>query len=143
MFANVQKHKRSRSSLSSTSKKDCIIQEVPPIPPPRSAPTTCRRPRRNIGDTIFITSSSSVYVNYKNENVLRIVNSKETKCEQINKSDDDNNFYVNSARKHVYRDVAIFKTIVVEGYDRELQEINCFIGISRFLFSVLFTLRIL
>lgn len=131
MFTSA-KHKRSRSSLSSN-KRVSNFDEVPPIPPPRSAPATCRRPRRNIGDTIFITSSSRVYVNYQNDDItITNVNYLNETCEIV-KQQRNKNIYANSEQNDV-TDIAKFKLIVIEGYNRELQEINCFIGISCFLF---------
>lgn len=128
MFGNEkQHHKRSVSSVSNGHKKSdrTFSQVVPPIPPPRSAPSTCRRLRRNIGDTIFITSSSSVYVNHKNDDILVIVG--EPKSDVVRET-----IYVNNRNKNK-SDLPKFKLILVEeGCGTELQEINCFIGTYTF-----------
>ncbi|KAJ8970097.1 hypothetical protein NQ314_001387 [Rhamnusium bicolor] len=53
-------HHHSRS-ISFTGKKDYPHSEVP-LRPTRSAPSTWKKPRRNVGDTVFITSPSKVYI---------------------------------------------------------------------------------
>ncbi|RZC38474.1 uncharacterized protein BDFB_001401, partial [Asbolus verrucosus] len=40
-----------------------------PVPPPRSAPTTWRRPRRNVGDRVFVSSPTKVYFDYVDDNL--------------------------------------------------------------------------
>lgn len=63
---SVDRHKRSKSS---SVVRAATVRAVPlgdsrPTPPPRSAPSTIRRPRRsNVGDRVCITSTSVVLLN--------------------------------------------------------------------------------
>lgn len=42
----------------------------PPPPPPRSAPATYRRrPRREVGDRVFVTSPTAVLIEFRDENL--------------------------------------------------------------------------
>lgn len=132
MFTSDSKHKRSGSSLSN--KRDCFT-DIPPIPPPRSAPTTFRRPRRNIGDTIYIASSSSVYLNFKNDYLNQNYEQKRDQNHNQNKVQKNVKVKENDEEENA---VSKFKNKVYEGYNRELQEINCFIGISCFLFCFIY-----
>lgn len=59
---DIVNHKRSSSFLNSRGR------QPPPPPPPRSAPTTCRRPRRELGDRVFVTSPTAVLIEFRDEN---------------------------------------------------------------------------
>lgn len=58
-------HRRSSSCISSYRR---VGTRVPPPAPPRSAPATCRRPRRELGDRVFVTSPTAVFIEFRDEN---------------------------------------------------------------------------
>lgn len=70
-------HRRSSSSVSSRRR------QPPPAPPPRSAPATCRRPRRQVGDRVFVTSPTAVFIEYRDD-----ANSNGISGERVGSSDD-------------------------------------------------------
>lgn len=51
-------HQRSASFVNSRGRH-------PPPPPPRSAPATCRRPRRELGDRVFVTSPTAILIGFR------------------------------------------------------------------------------
>lgn len=78
------RHRRSISSKSIKKKNNesqFFTPESPPMPPPRSAPSTYRKPRRNVGDTVFVSSSSRVLLDYSDGNTkaLRILDAESVK----------------------------------------------------------------
>ncbi|KRT84895.1 hypothetical protein AMK59_1026 [Oryctes borbonicus] len=116
--------KRTLSSFSGKKKNSCSK----PIPPPRSLPTTFRKPRKNVGDVVFISSTSKVYLEFKDDNYnyacLRRQNvplndeAVENKCELI---------YVNVLDDRTRGNVPTFKNKFYIGA-LESQEISCYIG---------------
>ncbi|ERL89690.1 hypothetical protein D910_07053 [Dendroctonus ponderosae] len=69
------RHRRSISSKSIKRKNNeaqFFTPESPPMPPPRSAPSTYRKPRRNVGDTVCVSSSSRVLLDYSDENTKAV-----------------------------------------------------------------------
>lgn len=112
-------HKRSVSSASKGRKNEI------PLPPPRSLPATWRKPRKNVGDRVFVASSSVVYLEFFDENAKRVESVlknlgelKETT--EINKSSEE------QIRK--FKDWAIFRNTYCDLEDFEFQEVCLFIG---------------
>lgn len=62
-------HRRSASFVNSRGRQ-------PPPPPPRSAPATCRRPRRELGDRVAVTSPTAVLIEFRDENSNVVVGEK-------------------------------------------------------------------
>lgn len=62
--------RRSSKSLRSIYKSETkfFTPVSAPIPPPRSAPATIRKSRRNVGDTVFISSSSKLLIKHEDNN---------------------------------------------------------------------------
>ncbi|GJQ85343.1 hypothetical protein Trydic_g12649 [Trypoxylus dichotomus] len=114
-----------RSGNFSGKKKDSSFK---PIPPPRSLPTTFRKPRKNIGDVVLISSTSKVYLEFRDDNYnyacLRRQNvpltdeAVEKKCELI---------YVNVLDSRTKGNISKFKNKFYVGA-LESQEISCYIA---------------
>ncbi|KAJ3642091.1 hypothetical protein Zmor_024907 [Zophobas morio] len=64
---SVGENPRHRRSVSTGSGRRS--EKIAPVPPPRSAPTTCRRPRRHVGDRVFVSSPTKVYLDYVDDNL--------------------------------------------------------------------------
>lgn len=64
--------RRSSKSLRSIYKNETkfFTPVSAPIPPPRSAPATIRKSRRNVGDTVFISSSSKLLIKHDDNNAV-------------------------------------------------------------------------
>lgn len=127
MIVSDPKHRRSGSSLSH--KRNVSVPV--PIPPPRSAPTTYRRPRRNIGDIVYITSPTKVYLEFYDENLTNV---RADECASKEANYYDKQTHVIDVEKHARNKsrgfVPKLKFKIIEGA-AELQEINCFIGKKR------------
>lgn len=105
-------HRRSSSVFASQGRRG----RTPPAPPPRSAPATCRRPRRAVGDRVFVTSPTAVLIEFRDEN-SNIVGRQGGKAE---KNEEE-------AAKANRGDVAKFRNrSEVDGL--EWQELDIFIG---------------
>jgi hypothetical protein len=68
---SVGENPRHRRSVSSTSGRR--PESSVPVPPPRSAPTTWRRPRRHVGDRVFVSSPTRVYLDYTDDNLKSVM----------------------------------------------------------------------
>lgn len=77
MWQGRDGHRRSSSSAS------CKGRREPPAPPPRSAPGTCRRPRREVGDRVYVTSPTAVLIEFRDENSNVIVSKSEEQSQII------------------------------------------------------------
>lgn len=83
MSSRTEKHQRCVSASSHTQNAHAPAQNVygpAPKPPPRaarSAPNTFRRPRRNVGDIVTISSHSKVFLELKDHNYEEYVKSNE------------------------------------------------------------------
>lgn len=117
--------KRRRSGSSLSHRRNVFVPV--PIPPPRSAPTTYRRPRRNIGDIVYITSPTKVYLDFYDENLTNI---RVDGCvdEEVKHCDEQPHVDIDKPVRNKSRGfVPKLKFKIIEG-SAELQEINCFIG---------------
>lgn len=135
-----------RRCSSGTSTFRLAKEDIPPLPPPRSAPSTFRKRRRDVGDRVFITSPTVVLLNYVDDNSriveelkecekkLCVCGEKKCKCSRnrfINdgkskravKESCDNNDSVSNIPSNF---VKLKCTSVGEA--EEFQEINLFIG---------------
>lgn len=125
--------KRALSSFSGK-KKDTSLK---PLPPPRSLPTTFRKPRKNVGDVVFISSTSKVYFEFRDDNYnyacirrqnVRLTNEAVgNKCESI---------YVNILDSDNRGNTAKFKNKFYIGA-LESQEVSCYIGKVDFIYQFL------
>lgn len=115
-------HRRSISSTSGRKNE----KSTAPVPPPRSAPTTWRRPRRNVGDRVFVTSPTRVYLDYMDENLKTILREvpkeedEEEKCDRISLGEEIRNS----------RDIPKIRSRIFEE-SLESQEISFYIGCKR------------
>lgn len=113
-------HKRSVSSASKGRKYET------PLPPPRSLPATWRKPRKNVGDRVFVASSSVVYLEFLDENLKRVEsvlnNLREYGCAEKTEN-------INSEEQiRKLKDWAIFRNTYRDLEDFEFQEVCLFIG---------------
>lgn len=136
-------HRRSHSSASDHQRRFTFTSDdlpsLPPIPPPRSAPATVRKRRRDVGDRVFITSPTTVYLEFLDENLLvcerrgyfqfneeeEIIDSKIKCCDSYYENDCDDR----AKRRHAWGFAKFRSKIVLDG--QELQEINAYIGKGR------------
>lgn len=119
-------HKR---SISSSSVKKNDVNTVP-IPPPRSAPTTWRKPRRNVGDRVFISSPTNVYIDFVDENyrkTIELVNNNASTNDNLQCDNVDFNKISENIRHS--KDIPKFRNRIFED-SLESQEISFYIGNS-------------
>lgn len=129
-------HRRSHSSASDNHRR-FVFNDLPPLPPPRSAPPTVRKRRRDVGDRVFITSPTTIYLEFLDENLLvcerqgyfrsdvrEIEEEKKTTrkcCDRCDENDCDDNGGKSGG-------FASFRWRTVESGGEEVQEINVYIG---------------
>lgn len=120
--------KRTLSSFSGK-KRDSSLK---PLPPPRSLPTTFRKPRKNVGDVVFVSSSSKVYLEFRDDNYDYACLRRQTL--RFESGNDETAFdkksesvYVNVLDANTKGNVAKLMNRFYVGA-LESQEINCYIG---------------
>lgn len=91
---NPPQHKRSVSSVSGKRRHHHDYGgHQKPVPPPRSVPTTFRKPRRvDVGDRVFVTSSSKVYFEFADCNLNDSSHASDRcgeNCDKLDKADFD------------------------------------------------------
>lgn len=114
-------HKRSVSSASKGRKNKV------PLPPPRSLPATWRKPRKNVGDRVFISSSSVVYLEFFDENSKRLESALKSLCEYGCEEKAENSVSSEEQIRKL-KDWAVFRNTYRDLGDFELQEVCLFIG---------------
>lgn len=78
---SIKTNLRHRRSVSTNFGSKIVRDQLPPPPPPRSAPTTFRKRRKDVGDRVFITSSSAIFVNYLDENLQKLEECLSDRCD--------------------------------------------------------------
>lgn len=118
---------RKRSASSCSNKKD---KEVP-LPPSRSAPTTWRKPRRDVGDRVFVSSPTKVYFDFIDEN-LKVCNGANEDLAGHNEGKlEDNWADVRGEEIRSSKDLPKIRSRIFED-SLESQELNFYIGIYHF-----------
>lgn len=121
------KLRRSSKSLRSIYKNETkfFTPVSAPIPPPRSAPATIRKSRRNVGDTVFISSSSKLLIKHEDNNAReaeRLLDS--SSVAEVEEED----YAVKEREIRKQKDVPKIRNRIFEE-SLESQEISFYIGI--------------
>lgn len=126
-------HKRSVSSGSARNANERTEYEVapPPVPPPRSAPSTWRKPRRNVGDRVFVSSPTTVYIDFVDENSRKTMELVSNNASSVEKNEnvqcDTVDFNKISENIRHSKDIPKIRNRIFED-SLESQEISFYIG---------------
>lgn len=123
------RHRRSVSSKSfrkpAQNASRFFAPASPPIPPPRSAPSTYRKPRRNVGDKVFVSSCSAVLLEFQDTNAKE-VHRRLLDSESVAEVEEEN-FDEKSKAIRTKKDVPKIRNKIFEE-SLESQEISFYIG---------------
>lgn len=123
------RHRRSVSSKSfrkpAQNASRFFAPASPPIPPPRSAPSTYRKPRRNVGDKVFVSSCSAVLLEFQDTNAKE-VHRRLLDSESVAEVKEEN-FDEKSKAIRTKKDVPKIRNKIFEE-SLESQEISFYIG---------------
>lgn len=124
------RHRRSVSSKSfrkpAQNASRFFAPASPPVPPPRSAPSTYRKPRRNVGDKVFVSSCSAVLLEFQDTNAKE-VHQRLLDGESVAEVEEEENFEEKSKAIRTKKDVPKIRNKIFEE-SLESQEISFYIG---------------